>query len=165
MARRFPALLLAAAWLPAACGAQAAPPASPPASSPSPSALPAPCGLLSSVDRSQAGLTSLGQEKTIGVARACDWTETGTFGLTVTVDDTAAVSDLRTGEGNQRTVGRHQALEVADREKDDGTCAVLLDVEDRASVQVDVSNANFRDTGLACRRAETVALLVEPKLP
>ncbi|MBB2935444.1 hypothetical protein FHX82_002498 [Amycolatopsis bartoniae] len=167
MGRRFTGLVLAAGLLLAGCGAQAAPPAS---DSPSPvpraglAAL-APCDLLTSVDRSTAGLTSLGKAKTIGTARACDWTETGLFGLTITLDDTTSLADLRTGKGKQLTVGRHQAFEAVDRSAGDGTCAVLLDAGRSASAQVDVSNANFRDTDLACRRAETVAQLIEPKLP
>jgi hypothetical protein len=56
-------------------------------------------------------------------------------------------------------------LKVADKKAADGTCAVLLGVGDGASVQIDVSNTGFSDTPLACRRAGTVAGLVEPKLP
>jgi hypothetical protein len=124
-----------------------------------------PCQLLTSVERSTAGLTSLGKDKTIGATRACDWTETGTFGLTVTLDDTAALSDLRVDKGTKLTVGRHQAIKVTGRSGSDGTCAMLLAAGPSASAQIDVTNANFRDTTLACRRATTVAQLIEPKLP
>jgi hypothetical protein len=159
-------LVLVAGWLLAGCGAQ---PSSQPAPAPRPAAPPpktglaalAPCDLLSSVDRSSAGLTSLGKDETIGTARACDWTESGMFGLTVTLDDTAAVRDLKTDGGTALTVGRHQATRVPG----DGACAVLLPAGEQASVQVDVTNASFRDTNLACRRATTVAQLIEPKLP
>lgn len=161
--------MLAAGWLLAGCGAQAAAPASEPPTPASPTPEPktgpaalAPCDLLSSIDRSSAGLTSLGKDKTIGTARACDWTESGMFGLTITLDDTAAVSDLKVDGGKPLTVGRRQATRVSGG---DGACSVLLPVGEKASVQVDVTNTNFRDANLACRRATTVAQLIEPKLP
>ncbi len=53
----------------------------------------------------------------------------------------------------------------ADKKAADGTCAVLLGMGEKASVQIDVSNTNFTDTPLACERAVTVAGLAEPKLP
>ncbi|WP_236791669.1 DUF3558 family protein [Amycolatopsis sp. GM8] len=152
---------LAAGLLLAGCGAQVA---APPAPAPEPKtglAALAPCDLLSSPDRSDAGLTSLGKDKVIGPARACDWTVSGLFGLTVTLDDTAAVTDLKTDGGKALTVGRREATRVPG----DGSCAVLLPAGAKASVQVDVTNASFRDTNLACRRAVTVAQLIEPKLP
>jgi hypothetical protein len=173
--------VLAVGSLLAGCGAQAAstasapsvastaPPATSVTSAPAPAGLAAlaPCELLSPVDRSTAGLTSAGQDKTIGTARACDWTETGSFGLTITLDDTTALADLQVdkGTGTKLTVGGHQAVKVSDPSAGDGTCAMLLAAGASASVQVDVTNANFRDTALACRRAATVAGLIEPKLP
>ncbi|NIH84255.1 hypothetical protein FHX45_001148 [Amycolatopsis granulosa] len=179
-------LLAAAALLLTACGrppspAQpaAAPPGAssgPPWSPSSPSSPPAdpagpdalkPCELLSAIDRSTAGLTSLGQEKTIGTSRACDWTEAGTFGVTVTLAGDAPLASLQIdkGTGKRVTVGRHQGFRVSDRGAGDGTCAVLLGIGRAGSVQVDVTNSGFTDTPLACRRADTVARLIEPKLP
>ncbi|NKQ58705.1 hypothetical protein HFP15_38265 [Amycolatopsis sp. K13G38] len=117
--------------------------------------------MLSPSDRSTAGLTSAGKDKTIGTARACDWTETGAFGLTVTLDDTAALTDLDTQGGKRGTVGRHEAVTVSST----GGCAVLLAAGERASAQVDVTNATFSDSRAACRKATTVAQLIEPKLP
>ena len=98
------------------------------------------------------------------------------------IDHQAAVADRRPGHAvatptdrdQQRVLlgeldtgahVRHPALKVADKKAADGTCAVLLGVGDGASVQIDVSNTAFSDTPLACRRAGTVAGLVEPKLP
>jgi hypothetical protein len=126
-----------------------------------------PCSLLSPVDRSTAGLSSLGQDKTIGASRACDWTEPGSFGVTITLDGSSGLSELSVAKGTSRKikVGTHAALQVADKKAADGTCAVLLGVGDSASAQVDVSNTNFTGTDLACRRAGTVAGLIEPKLP
>jgi hypothetical protein len=163
----------------AACGQQADPPASAGHSSaqapavPPPSATPTglagldPCTLLSPQDRSTAGVTVLGKPKDIAGARACDWTVPGTFGVTVTFDDRRGLADLDVAKKNvtKTTVGRHPGLKVADKKAADGTCAVLLGVGDGASVQIDVSNTGFSDTPLACRRAGTVAGLVEPKLP
>lgn len=126
-----------------------------------------PCDLLSATDRSTAGLTSTGTEKPVGPARACDWTEPSAYGLTVTVDPTKGLSGLKIGKGTQRrfALSGHQAVEVADRQAADGTCAVLLAAGDSASVQIDAGNTNFRDTPLACSRANTAAKLIEPKLP
>ncbi|SDY00854.1 Protein of unknown function [Amycolatopsis xylanica] len=126
-----------------------------------------PCELLSPSERSEAGLTSLGKAKPIGPTRACDWTETGKFGVTITLDGRNGLADLQLAKktAKSKKVGSHQALEAADRKAGDGTCAVLLGVGDSASVQVDVSNTTFSDTGLACERAGTVAELIEPKLP
>ncbi|MFI5612881.1 DUF3558 family protein [Amycolatopsis sp. NPDC051903] len=126
-----------------------------------------PCALLSPADRSTAGLTELGKPKTIGEARACDWTVPSTFGVTVTLDENAGLANLDVSRGTRtkKKVGAHQALQVTDKKNATGTCAVLLGVGDSASVQVDVSNASFSDTTLACSRAATVAGLVEPKLP
>jgi hypothetical protein len=126
-----------------------------------------PCTLLSPQDRSTAGVTVLGEPKTIAGARACDWTVPGTFGVTVTFDEKNGLADLDVAKKNatKTTVGTHPGLKVADKKAADGTCAVLLGVGDGASVQIDVSNTGFSDTPLACRRAGTVAGLVEPKLP
>ncbi|HJQ48843.1 MAG TPA: DUF3558 family protein [Amycolatopsis sp.] len=170
MGRRATAgLVLAVGSVLAGCGAQAAsdgPAATEPTVSPSaaPSTVLAalrPCALLSPSDRSTAGLTSLGKDKTIGTARACDWTETGTFGLTITLDDTAALADLNTAGGKPVTVGRHHGVRVGST----GGCGVLLAAGDRATAQVDVTNASFTGSAAACDKATTVAGLIEPKLP
>ncbi|MFD2465852.1 DUF3558 domain-containing protein [Amycolatopsis silviterrae] len=140
-------------------------PAPPPSSSSAPSlAKLDPCTLLSPQDRSSAGLTTQGKAKTIGEARACDWTVPSTFGLTITLDETNGLSnlDVSGGKRTKKDVGSHEALQVSGRR---GTCAVLLDVGGAQSVQVDVNNANFADSALACSRASDVAGLVEPKLP
>ncbi|MEQ0561126.1 DUF3558 domain-containing protein [Amycolatopsis sp. NEAU-NG30] len=126
-----------------------------------------PCALLSPQDRSAAGVTVLGKPKDIAGARACDWTVPGTFGVTVTFDDKHGLDglDLATKNVTKTTVGTRPALKVADKKAADGTCAVLLGVGGGANVQIDVTNTGFSDTPLACRRAGTVAGLVEPKLP
>jgi len=161
----------------AACGGQvvAAPvveqhaPASVPPSSAAPGTLAAldPCGLLSPTDRSTAGVSVLGKPKAIADTRACDWTMPGTFGVTVTLDDKVGLAglDVARKTATKTKVGTHQAMQVSDRKAADGTCAVLLAVGTSANVQIDVSNNSFSDTPLACRRAGTVAGLVEPKLP
>jgi len=109
----------------------------------------------------------LGKPKTIADARACDWSVPGTFGVTVTLDGKNGLAglDIARKTAKKTKVGTHQAVQVADKKAADGTCAVLLGVGDSASVQIDVSNTTFSDTALACRRAGTVAGLVEPKLP
>jgi hypothetical protein len=126
-----------------------------------------PCTLLSPQDRSAAGVSVLGKPKDIAGARACDWTVPGTFGVTVTLDGKNGLADLEVAKktATRTKVGAHPALQVADKKAADGTCAVLLGVGEAASVQIDVSNTAFSDTPLACRRAGTVAALVEPKLP
>ncbi|ATY13278.1 DUF3558 domain-containing protein [Amycolatopsis sp. AA4] len=123
-----------------------------------------PCTLLSPQDRSSAGLTGQGKPKTIGEARACDWTVPSTFGVTVTLDETNGLAnlDLSDGKRTKKDVGSHQAVQVS---RPRGACAVLLDVGGAQSVQVDVTNANFADSALACSRAGDVAGLLEPKLP
>lgn len=170
-----PAVLLLAA----ACGAQPAasvghasaeapgPAVPPPSASATGLAALDPCALLSPQDRSAAGVTVLGRPKDIAGARACDWTVPGTFGVTVTFDEKhgLAALDVTKKNATKTTVGTHPALKVADKKAADGTCAVLLGVGAGASVQIDVSNTAFSDTPLACRRAGTVAGLVEPKLP
>jgi hypothetical protein len=144
-------------------------PSAPPAGSAAQSRLAAlkPCELLSPAERSTAGLTSLGTEKVIGGAPACDWTEPGAFGVTITLDDRSSLPELKVARKatTATKVGTHNALQVADKAAADGTCAVLLGVGESASAQVDVSNSAFSDTALACRRARTVAGLIEPKLP
>lgn len=126
-----------------------------------------PCTLLDPQDRSTAGISVLGKPKDIGGARACDWSVPGTFGVTLTLSDTDGLADLEVAKktATKTKVGAHPALRVADKKAADGTCAVLIGVGDGASVQIDVSNTGFSDTPLACRRAGTVAGLVEPKLP
>lgn len=126
-----------------------------------------PCTLLDPQDRSAAGVSVLGKPKQIAGYRACDWTVPGTFGVTVTLSETDGLADLEVAKktATKTKVGAHPALQVADKKAADGTCAVLLGVGDAASVQIDVSNTGFSDTPLACRRAGTVAGLVEPKLP
>jgi hypothetical protein len=172
-----PALVL----LLAACGQHPARPATaghasahatgpalpPPLAAPASLATIDPCGLLSPQDRSTAGLSVLGRPKDIDGARACDWTVPGTFGVTVTLDEKhgLAALDVAKKAATRTEVGTHPALQVADKKAADGTCAVLLGVGQAASVQVDVSNTGFSDTPLACRRAGTVAGLLEPKLP
>ncbi len=126
-----------------------------------------PCTLLNPQDRSTAGVSVPGKPKEIAGARACDWTVPGAFGVTVTLSETDGLADLEVAKktATKTKVGAHAALQVADKKAADGTCAVLLGVGDAASVQIDVSNTGFSDTPLACRRAGTVAGLVEPKLP
>lgn len=126
-----------------------------------------PCELLSSADRSQVGLATIGKDKDIGAARACDWTAPGVFGVTVTLDDATGLADLKVAKKTATSVkvGARDALRVSDKKAADGTCAVLLGVGEKGSAQVDVSNTNFTDTALACERAGAVAGLIEPKLP
>ncbi|PNE14084.1 hypothetical protein B1H26_37605 [Amycolatopsis sp. BJA-103] len=126
-----------------------------------------PCALLGPRDRSSAGLNVLGVPKEINGARACDWTVPATFGVTITVDEKNGLADLEIARktATRTKVGDREALKVADKKAADGTCAVLLGMGDKASVQIDVSNTNFTDTPLACERAVTVAGLAEPKLP
>jgi hypothetical protein len=142
-------------------------PSAPPSASATGLAALDPCALLSTVDRSTAGLSAPGQGRTIGGNRACDWTQTGVFGLTITLDEQTALSDLTVakGTGQKLTIGRHPAIRVSDVSAGDGTCAVLLSAGDNASAQVDVTNSAFSDTTLACDRAGTVARLIEPELP
>ncbi|MEC3977656.1 DUF3558 family protein [Amycolatopsis sp. H20-H5] len=139
---------------------------------PGPSAAPTlatldPCAVLSPVDRSTAGLSTFGKAKKVGETRGCDWTEPGAFGVSVTVDEKSGLADLEIARKTaaKTKVGAHQALRVSDKKAADGTCSVLLGVGAAASVQIDVSNTSFTDTALACSRANTVAGLVEPKLP
>lgn len=126
-----------------------------------------PCELLSPAERSTAGLTVLGSEKSVGSARACDWTEPGVFGLTITVDEKSALTELEVepGTAEQAEFEGREALRIADESADDGTCAVLLAAGDSGSVHVDVSNTTFTDTAQACDRADTVAGLIASKLP
>ncbi|MFC3448441.1 DUF3558 domain-containing protein [Amycolatopsis speibonae] len=126
-----------------------------------------PCSLLDPQDRSTAGLNVLGVPKEINGARACDWTVPATFGLTITVDERNGLADLEIARktATKTKVGDREALKVADKKAADGTCAVLLGMGKKASVQIDVSNTNFTDTPLACERAVKVAGLAEPKLP
>ncbi|MEV6912385.1 DUF3558 domain-containing protein [Amycolatopsis sp. NPDC051071] len=126
-----------------------------------------PCALLGPRDRSTAGLNVLGVPKEINGARACDWTVPATFGVTITVDERNGLRDLEVARktATKLKVGDRDALKVADKKAADGTCAVLLGMGEKASVQIDVSNTNFTDTTLACERAVTVAGLAEPKLP
>jgi hypothetical protein len=143
------------------------PPTPPPSGDPGTLAALDPCTLLSPQDRSAAGVSVLGKAKDIAGARACDWTVPASFGVTVTLDERNGLADLAVAKktATKTTVGAHPALRVSDKKAADGTCAVLLGVGDSGSVQVDVSNTGFTDTALACRRAATVAGLVEPKLP
>jgi hypothetical protein len=126
-----------------------------------------PCTLLTPQDRSAAGVSVPGKPKDIAGAWACDWTVPGAFGVTITLGETDGLADLEVAKktATKTKVGAHPALQVADKKAADGTCAVLVGVGDTASVQIDVSNTGFSDTPLACRRAGTVAGLVEPKLP
>lgn len=152
---------------PAASVRDTVPPPAPPPDAPAGLGALDPCGLLSSADRSSAGLSALGKPKAIGRAKGCDWTEPGTFGVTVTVDAERAPTELNTEKGSRRKTkaGDRTAYEVADREAANGVCAVLMTAGKGGSASVDVSNANFRDTDLACERAKTVAGLIAPKLP
>ncbi|MFI5559496.1 DUF3558 family protein [Amycolatopsis japonica] len=152
------------AAVPAADGAPAPAPSS---SAPAPDRGVDPCTLLDPKDRSTAGINVLGVAKEINGARACDWTVPATFGVTITVDEKNGLADLEVARktATKTKVGGRNALKVADKKAADGTCAVLLGMGEKASVQIDVSNTNFTDTPLACERAVTVAGLAEPKLP
>lgn len=126
-----------------------------------------PCALLGPQDRSSAGITVLGVAKEINGARACDWTVPATFGVTITIDEKNGLADLEVARktATKTKVGARDALKVADKKAADGTCAILLGMGEKASVQIDVSNTNFTDTPLACERAVKVAGLAEPQLP
>lgn len=125
-----------------------------------------PCALLSPAARSSAGLTTVGTQTTVGEARACDYTEPGGHGVTITIDERAGLADLRSAprQARELRIGQREALLVADERADDGTCAVLLALAESSSVHVDVSSADFRGTEQACERATTVAELIEPEL-
>ncbi|WP_181776935.1 DUF3558 family protein [Amycolatopsis pittospori] len=155
------------ARIPAADDGDGPAPSAPPASSSASNGGVDPCTLLDPMDRSTAGLNVLGVPKEINGARACDWTVPATFGVTITVDEKNGLRDLEVARktATKTKVGDREALKVADRKAADGTCAVLLGMGEKASVQIDVSNTNFTDTTLACERAVTVAGLAEPKLP
>ncbi|OOC06910.1 DUF3558 domain-containing protein [Amycolatopsis azurea] len=152
------------ARIPAADDGAGPPPSS---SAPAPDAGVDPCTLLDPQDRSTAGVNVLGVPKEINGARACDWTVPATFGVTITVDERNGLADLEVARktATKTKVGDRPALKVADKKAADGTCAVLLGMGEKASVQIDVSNTNFTDTPLACERAVKVAGLAEPKLP
>lgn len=137
-----------------------------PSSERSPAAV-QPCDLLTPADRSTAGLTVLGRDKSIGSARACDWTEPGAFGLTITVDGESTLDELEMDRTTteQVEIAGHTALRVADEWADDGTCSVLLAAGETGTVHIDVSNTSFTGTEQACDRADTVAGLIAPKLP
>ncbi|WP_199748936.1 DUF3558 domain-containing protein [Amycolatopsis sp. WAC 01376] len=178
MSSRLPLLALGAlaVMTVSACGQGAAgqakiPPAAdgpaPSSSAPAPDRGVDPCALLGPQDRSTAGINVLGVAKEINGARACDWTVPATFGVTITVDERNGLTDLEVARktATKTKVGGRDALKVADKKAADGTCAVLLGMGEKASVQIDVSNTNFTDTPLACERAVKVAGLAEPKLP
>ncbi|TWH18971.1 DUF3558 family protein [Prauserella rugosa] len=127
-----------------------------------------PCAWLDPADRSTAGLTEEGQRRDVAGAPSCDYTESGTGGVTITVDDTSGLDALRTageGEAERMRIGGRDAMRVADLAADDGTCAVLLATGPSSSVHVDVSSVDFTDTESSCVRARTVAELIAPDLP
>ncbi|MBB3051310.1 hypothetical protein FHS23_002333 [Prauserella isguenensis] len=162
-----------------AAGGEAAGPggASPAASSentPSESAEPSsaspaetdPCAWLTPAERSTAGLAVPGERRTVGSVPACDYTEQGAGGVTVTFDTTSALADLRPdGEATPLRIAGREAQRVADPVADDGTCTVLLAAGSTSSVHIDVSTADFRGTRESCERASTVAELIAPDLP
>lgn len=126
-----------------------------------------PCALLGAEDRSSAGLTSPGEHITVAGSPACDYVQPGSFGLTVTVDGRTDLEEVRDRAPRAEAVrvGSAHALLVADRDADDGVCSVSVSVGSRnGTVHIDVTNADFHDTTLACTRATTVAELIEPEL-
>lgn len=125
-----------------------------------------PCTWLTPAERSTAGLTVPGERRTVGSAAACDYTEPGAGGITVTFDTSSALADLRPdGQATPLRIAGREALRVADPAADDGTCAMLLAAGPEASVHIDVSTAEFRGTRESCERASTVAELIAPDLP
>lgn len=128
-----------------------------------------PCALLSPSGRSEAGLSSVGEATTVAGARACDYTQPGDFGVTVTLDEESVLDELRERIPGAETVrvGAQRALRVADEAADDGTCSLLLSVggeREVRTVHVDVTMAGFHDTRRACTRATTVAELIEREM-
>ncbi|GAA1222349.1 DUF3558 family protein [Prauserella alba] len=125
-----------------------------------------PCAWLTPAERSTAGLTVPGERRTVGSVRACDYTEPGAGGVTVTFDTTSALADLRPdGPASPLRIAGREARRVADLAADDGTCTVLLAAGATASVHIDVSTADFRGTRESCDRAAAVAELIAPDLP
>ncbi|OLT43240.1 hypothetical protein BJF85_03675 [Saccharomonospora sp. CUA-673] len=138
----------------------------PPSSAPSAEPLD-PCAWLDPADRSTAGLSVAGEPRDVAGAPACDYTEPGVGGVTITVDDASGVADLEAGADDveRLRIGARDAVRMADRAADDGTCAVVLATGPGSSVHIDVSSVDFTDTASSCERATTVAELVEPELP
>lgn len=125
-----------------------------------------PCAWLTPAERSTAGLAVPGERRTVGSAAACDYTEPGAGGVTVTFDTASALADLRPdGEATSMRIAGREAQQVADTAADDGTCTVLLAAGPSSSVHIDVSTADFRGTRESCERASTVAELIAPELP
>ncbi|MBB3665047.1 MULTISPECIES: DUF3558 domain-containing protein [Prauserella salsuginis group] len=127
---------------------------------------PDPCAWLTPAERSTAGLTVPGERRTVGSVRACDYTEPGAGGVTVTFDTTSALAELQPeGQTTPLQIAGREARRVADPAADDGTCTVLLAAGPAASVHIDVSTADFRGTSESCDRASAVAELIAPDLP
>ncbi len=99
---------------------------------------------------------------------ACDYVEPGAFGVTVTMDEHMDLEAVRARapRAEELHVGSAQALLVADRDADDGTCSVSLAAGRPGvrTVHIDVTTADFQDTARACTRATTVAELIEPEV-
>jgi hypothetical protein len=127
---------------------------------------PQPCELLSSPDRSSLGVSSVGAPSSVGRSHACDWEVPDEFGITVTIENQASSSSrATTSDGRSFSLGGHQARQISDRQSA-GVCAIVLSgAKTDFAVHIDVNNANFHDSSVACQRATRVAKLIEPKLP
>lgn len=125
-----------------------------------------PCSLLSKADVTQFGPVNEPQRKQIGTADTCSWEpdrskmsgERGTVG--VNLRDNAGVQDMNDkGMGVQHTTenGRNYG-----RSPSPNGCTIAIGVTDSSRVDVLVSGA---DPAKACKMANTLVEIVEPKVP
>ncbi|GGP73139.1 DUF3558 family protein [Saccharothrix coeruleofusca] len=127
-----------------------------------------PCDLLTGAEAESLGLGASGEADEVGSADTCLWSATGKGGVTVGVRPEQGFDDLDyTGDPTTPVeLGKFDGVRVEAPNGGKGTCHVVIDVADSASVQIAAHlRATSTDTAAACERAVEAAELVAAKLP
>lgn len=123
-----------------------------------------PCEIFTTDEAVQLGLTEPGEPNTLGGARGCDWTISGSHVTAIAIWDKLGADDLTSrGRVSPTQVGGHKAKKIEDG-FGKGMCGILLEVSRSSSVGVTIT-ATRLDTAKACLLVEQAAPVVERKLP
>ena len=123
-----------------------------------------PCSLLTSSDATSLGLPPQGRRADIIGLLICTWPKPGSS-VSVNLDPGRGIKDVGVGSATKTedvVIGKHQGRRV-EESSGPGYCSFDLAITDETSARI--SAIILGKTAEACKLAEQVTKIVEPKLP
>lgn len=124
-----------------------------------------PCDLLTENEVADLGVTD-GEHDDGPNLPGCYWNKSGDFSFSIGLVRSVGIDEV-TFQGatpEPVDVGDHEAVRVRNQGGGEGACAVLIATSDSSYVDVTATASGGSDIAKACRTAENVAQLVDPKL-